>query len=154
MRDRSHRIISPWQVGGLAAEGSQGPPTVARPASQPADKWTGKKALVVRFRQEGMSPGTQHIALLVSTYADGDGDGDGTSIRPTIETLTQVSGKSKSTIKDASGTSASTVGYCRWVEGRPAAPASTASPCCQPRASEKTTTRPLSIIDRASWSCT
>ncbi|MGY1914434.1 helix-turn-helix domain-containing protein [Blastococcus sp. SYSU DS0973] len=44
-----------------------------------------------------MTAGCQHVALLLSTYANGDG----TSIRPTVETLAAVSGKGQSTIKES-----------------------------------------------------
>ncbi len=69
-------------------------PAVAR---SPASKWDWEKALVARSRAEGMTAGCQHVALLLSTYANGDG----TSIRPTVETLSTVSGKGQSTVKEA-----------------------------------------------------
>lgn len=61
------------------------------------NKWDWEQALKDRSVAEGMTPGCQHIALLMSTYANGDG----TSIRPTVQTLVGVSGKSRSSIHEA-----------------------------------------------------
>ena len=63
----------------------------------PATKWDWEQALKNRSRDEGMVPGVQHIALLMSTYADGDG----TSIRPSVDTLVKVSGKGRASVHEA-----------------------------------------------------
>ena len=89
-------LIRPSDIDGYdrEVEPLDSQPTVA---GSPAGKWDWEKALLARSRKEGMKPGHQHVALLLATYADGDG----TSIRPTIATLTQVSGRSKATIQEA-----------------------------------------------------
>lgn len=63
----------------------------------PAGKWEWEQAVKTRSRKEGMTPGCQHVALLLSTYADGDGS----SIRPSVRTLTEVSGKSRASVHEA-----------------------------------------------------
>jgi hypothetical protein len=66
-------------------------------AGAPARKWEWEKELLSRSRAEGMTTGSQHIALVLSTY----GDGDGRDIRPTIATLAAVTGRGQSTVKEA-----------------------------------------------------
>lgn len=63
----------------------------------PADKWTWEKALLERAVVEGLTPTAQHIALVLSTYADGNGE----QIRPTVETVVRVSGRSRATVHSA-----------------------------------------------------
>ena len=62
-----------------------------------ANKWEWEQALKDRSRKEGMTPGCQHVALLMSTYADGDG----TKIRPSAQKLVDVSGKSRASVHEA-----------------------------------------------------
>jgi len=93
MSDSTKRIVRPSEIGGLPAEDVQ-PQTVM---GSPARKYEWEKALLARSRAEGMTAGCQHVALLLSTYADGDG----LQIRPTVKTLATVSGKGESTIKES-----------------------------------------------------
>lgn len=76
---------------------SQTPALGGRVYGIPASKWDWEQALKDRSRSEGMTPGCQHIALLMSTYANGDG----TSIRPTVQTVAAVSGKSRASVHEA-----------------------------------------------------
>lgn len=71
--------------------------TESRVTGHPASKWDWEKALITRSRSEGIKPTWQHVALLLSVYADGDG----TSIRPSIATLVDVSGRSKATVQES-----------------------------------------------------
>jgi hypothetical protein len=64
---------------------------------QVANKWTWESALLERSIREGLTPTAQHVALIMSTFADGDGQ----NIRPTVETLTRVSGRSRATVHSA-----------------------------------------------------
>src|SRR4051794_12971638 len=69
----------------------------ARPegaAGVPANKWAWERAFRDRSMADGLTPTAQHIGLLLSTYADGNGE----RIRPTVETLVRVSGRSRATV--------------------------------------------------------
>lgn len=79
-----------------SSRGGTEPPSL-KAAGTPASKWDWEQALKDRSRGEGMTPGCQHVALLMSTYANGDG----TSIRPTVQTLAAVSGKSRASVHEA-----------------------------------------------------
>lgn len=60
-------------------------------------KWEWEKAFLARGIAEGLTPTAQHVALVLSTYADGEGKG----IRPSVETLVRVSGRSRATVHAA-----------------------------------------------------
>lgn len=62
-----------------------------------APKWEWEKALLERSVAEGLTPTTQHVALVLSTYADGDGN----DIRPSVATVVRVSGRSRATVHEA-----------------------------------------------------
>ncbi|GAA1789308.1 hypothetical protein GCM10009795_038830 [Nocardioides hankookensis] len=62
-----------------------------------ASKWDWEKALLERSIAEGLTPTAQHVALALSTYADGDG----TSIRPTAARVVRVTGRSRATVFQA-----------------------------------------------------
>jgi predicted transcriptional regulator len=63
----------------------------------PASKWDWEAALLERSVREGLAPTAQHIALVISTFADGDG----TNIRPTTARIQMVSGRGRATVFDA-----------------------------------------------------
>ncbi|RYF60687.1 MAG: helix-turn-helix domain-containing protein [Comamonadaceae bacterium] len=60
-------------------------------------KWQWERELKRRGVAEGLTPTAHHIALTLATYADADGQG----IRPSYETLTRVTGRSRGTVADA-----------------------------------------------------
>lgn len=68
-----------------------------RAAGAPANKWAWERAFLDRSMADGLTPTAQHIGLLLSTYADGNGE----RIRPTVETLVRVSGRSRATVHSA-----------------------------------------------------
>ncbi|GAA1725882.1 hypothetical protein GCM10009710_03270 [Aeromicrobium alkaliterrae] len=90
------KLVSPSELSGLR-KGKLSRMKSTDVAGVPATKWDWERALKDRSRREGMTAGCQHIALLMSTYADGDGS----SIRPTAQTLADVSGKSRATVHEA-----------------------------------------------------
>lgn len=68
-----------------------------RVVGQPTDKWIWEKAFLERGIEEGLTPTAQHVGLVMSTYADGNGE----DIRPTVETVVRVSGRSRATVHSA-----------------------------------------------------
>jgi hypothetical protein len=67
------------------------------PRGVPTRKWSWEASLLERGVREGLTPTAQHVALVMSTYANGDGEG----IRPTVETLVRASGRSRATVHSA-----------------------------------------------------
>lgn len=64
---------------------------------RPAAKWDWESSLLNRSVAEGLTPTAQHVALVLSTYADGDGQ----RIRPSVDTVVLVSGRSRATVHSA-----------------------------------------------------
>lgn len=64
---------------------------------EPTRKWTWESALLERGIAEGLTPTAQHVALVLSTYADGDG----ANIRPTVDTVVRACGRSRATVHSA-----------------------------------------------------
>jgi hypothetical protein len=62
-----------------------------------AGRWTWERALRERSATEGLTPTAQHVALMMSTYADPAGEG----IWPSITTLCAATGRGRSVVNSA-----------------------------------------------------
>lgn len=93
-REKGRRTV-PTCLARLREQDSAVPSVNGQPiVGAPASKWAWEAALLERSVAEGLTPTAQHIALLMSTFADGDG----TNIRPTTARIQRVSGRGRATV--------------------------------------------------------
>lgn len=93
---KSVKLSRPSDDPDYDVSGGRGPEK-PHAASQPSTKLPWQTALVKRSKDSGLTPTTQHIALVLSTYSDHDG----TNAYPPVKTLIEASGRSQSTVTRA-----------------------------------------------------